>query len=110
MREGLRASQSRLRKAWRRARDDGGEARMHDWRKRLKDRTTQVEFFSDGVDEQLKSFCKQTKKLGEVLGEEHDLAVLNERLIALQSRVHPHHGLKALLGRIERRRSKLNFI
>lgn len=105
--EGFRESQSRLRKAWRSASDRSDEDALHDWRKRLKDRATQIDLFSDFLDDELRFLGKETKKVGEVLGNEHDLAILNARLAGLRSGEHKHDAASLLIDRINERRETL---
>ena len=89
------------------ARGKGGERTraMHEWRKRVKDLRYAAEILG------LRPLARRADKLGELLGEEHDLVVL-AGLLPPPGRA-PFKGKrgkrarKALLKRIARRRRRL---
>ncbi len=105
--QGLRRIYRQGRRRFRRAaRKHGGRMRtMHQWRKRVKDLRYAAETLQrrgGKADEdrrgarRLARLAKSADRLGEVLGEEHDLAVLGEWVSA--------HGAAAGAGRKTRRR------
>jgi CHAD domain-containing protein len=87
------------------ARGKGGAHAMHEWRKRVKDLRYAAEVLG------LRPIARRADRLGEVLGEEHDLVVLAGQLPS-PGRA-PFKGRrgkrarKALLERIARRRRRL---
>jgi CHAD domain-containing protein len=77
---GLRRAQQRLRASWRRARRDTDADTLHEWRKRLKDMAAQTGFLRKVLSEEAAQRRAEMQELAEVLGEEHDLAILCRRL------------------------------
>lgn len=113
---GLRQLYKQGRTRGRRAARNGGEnsSAMHDWRKRVKSLRYAAEMLqrppaghrrADRTNARLKRVAHRADELGEMLGEEHDLAVLaawlNTKANAKAS------GRKTLLKLIARRRRKL---
>ena len=88
---GLRASQSRLRKSWRRARRDRTPGALHHWRKRVKDQSAQLRLLRSMAPQEAKSRREVQKQVAEFLGDEHDLHLFAERLscAAIPPRVEP---------------------
>jgi CHAD domain-containing protein len=86
-------------------RGEGGARAMHEWRKRVKDLRYAAEILG------LRPLARRADKLGEILGEEHDLVVL-AGLLPRPGRA-PFKGKrgrrarKALLRQIARRRRRL---
>jgi CHAD domain-containing protein len=73
------------RKRYRRAARDRGERMitMHQWRKRVKDLRYAIEMLDRrGSEQRLRKLSRRADDLGEMLGEDHDLAVFAERLRA----------------------------
>jgi CHAD domain-containing protein len=58
----------------------GGAHAMHQWRKRVKDLRYAAEMLDGG--DQLRRLARRADRLGELLGEDHDLAMLAEQLRA----------------------------
>jgi CHAD domain-containing protein len=56
------------------------DARLHDWRKRAKDLRYQQQILRPAFDDQLKGQAGAAKTLSDLLGDDHDLAVLASRL------------------------------
>jgi CHAD domain-containing protein len=108
--ETLTASYRRGRKDWREI-DDGatGEA-LHDWRKRVKQRRHLSAIVP--IETAVTSHSIQTdlERLGEILGEEHDLAVMHHRLERDPDLLSPAEGLDDLLDLVARRRRKLKKV
>jgi CHAD domain-containing protein len=102
LRRVYRQGQARMRRV---ARGKGGAHASHEWRKRVKDLRYSAEILG------LRPLAHRADELGELLGEEHDLAVL-AALLPPPGRV-PFKGKrgkrvrKALLERIARRRRQL---
>lgn len=63
-------------------RDPGDAVRLHEWRKRVKDLWYQERLLRDVWPGMLKAQASELDDLGELLGDDHDLAVLREQLVA----------------------------
>lgn len=87
-------------RAARRARDvavaEPADENFHEWRKRVKDQRYQLELFLDGSPA-LQNLVEKLRRLGETLGDEHDFAVLKDKLA----------GKAPAVAAIERRRAAL---
>jgi hypothetical protein len=94
-----RQGRGRLRRARRRARDG---AALHDWRKRVKD----LRYAAEAL--KLRSLAAQADRIGEAVGEEHDLMLLAACLRAQRDCFKGDKaGRKALARAIRRRRRRL---
>lgn len=86
---------------------------MHEWRKRVKDLRYAAEALTtvgkqDAATERMRRLAKRADKLGEALGEEHDLALLAARVKAQRALfAKDRKGRKALLRALKRRRRRL---
>lgn len=78
---GLRETYQRLRQRMKAAQDDPTAERCHEWRKETKYHWHQVSLLSEGAPDVLKGRRQLLDQLGELLGEHHNLAVL-EALLA----------------------------
>ena len=105
---GLRASQSRLRKSWRRARRDRTPEALHHWRKRVKDQSAQLRLLRIVAPQEAKARREVQKQVAEFLGDEHDLCLLAERLscAAIPPKVEPVRT--RLLEVVKKRRKALH--
>jgi CHAD domain-containing protein len=123
-REGIELVESDLRQLYRQgrsryrlvARGKGDEMlAMHEWRKRVKDLRYAIEMLERrGSGGRLRRLAVRADKLGELLGEDHDLAVLAERVRAGGRRDGPEQTWRTgrgtqnrLLKLIARRRREL---
>lgn len=70
----------RARKSWREAEQDGGSLQVHEWRKRIKVHWYQTRLLQPYARERLGRRREKLRRLAEMLGEFHDLAVLREQL------------------------------
>ncbi|MDQ2630566.1 MAG: CHAD domain-containing protein [Actinomycetota bacterium] len=70
----------RGRRAMKAARKDPSEDNFHQWRKRAKDLRYALELLERAWKEQLEATAAEADRLGELLGDHHDLAVLREDL------------------------------
>jgi CHAD domain-containing protein len=77
---GIRRSYKYGRRAWKKVLANPSTAKVHDWRKQVKYLWYHVRLLSDWNRSALKPLAKQLDELGELLGVEHDLAVLGETL------------------------------
>lgn len=80
LRTGLETTYERGRKAMVKARKSGEAADYHDWRKRAKAHRYQVRALRNLWPEAMNARRAAAGKLGELLGQEHDLAVLAQLL------------------------------
>jgi CHAD domain-containing protein len=84
VRRGLAATFGHARDAFRAALVDPSIANLHEWRKQAKYLANQVEFLRPLRPNLLRSTGESLDKLGELLGDDHDLAVLAQTVAAKQ--------------------------
>jgi CHAD domain-containing protein len=101
--EGLGRVYKAGRRAFRRVKDQGTDGRLHEWRKQVKYLLDQIDVARRLGAAKLKKRGKHSQRLADVLGEDHDLAVLNARIAAFADRGVGHR----FALRIEKRRSVL---
>lgn len=75
---GLQETYRRARKRGRQAERSPTTARLHEWRKRVKDLWYQLRLLEDGWPPVMRPLTKQTHALSDLLGKDHDLASLRE--------------------------------
>ncbi len=80
LRPGLRRSYARGRKRFREAAADPSDERLHEWRKRSKDLWYQLRLMRPGWRPVLEPLADQVHELSDLLGDDHDLAVLRADL------------------------------
>lgn len=73
---GLKKTYKRGRKAMKKAAKDPTAKRFHEWRKRVKYHRYQVQLLRDIWQRPMKAYLKELHELSDLLGFEHDLAVL----------------------------------
>ena len=76
--------------------------RFHDWRKRVKDHRYHLELLAGLWPRQIGSRRKEVKALGGMLGDEHDLWVLQARLASFAD-----DGARVMIRSAEHRRAEL---
>lgn len=110
--DGWKAIQSGLRRTYRRGRNALGRARrdpsvehLHEWRKRVKDHWYHLRLLAPVCGPVVAGAAQEAARLSEVLGEDHDLAVLREVLAGHWAEL----GVQtdALMGLIDHRREQL---
>lgn len=79
------------RTAFAKVRQKATDARLHEWRKQVKYLFNQIDIVSRISGGHFKKFRKQSSRLAEWLGEDHDLAVLQQKI----SRISTTKGLAA---------------
>ena len=79
---GLARTYRRGHRAMKKARRDPTDDRMHEWRKAVKNLWYQIRLLSDAAPSLLRPLAHRLNDLAEALGDDHDLAVLIERLEA----------------------------
>lgn len=115
---GMTRIYARGRRAMRAARRRRGVAEMHEWRKRVKDLRHAAQALGEGSGAgaakkrgrraQLRKVARAADRLGEALGEEHDLALLAQRVRAEDAIFRGDKaGRKRLQRAIRRRRKQL---
>jgi len=76
---GLRETYRRARNQWKAAKGDASDERLHEWRKEVKYHRYQVKMVSPVWPALLGAWHDETVVLSELLGDDHDLAVLATR-------------------------------
>jgi CHAD domain-containing protein len=105
--EGIRRVYRSARHAFRAARSDASVEALHEWRKQAKYLMNQIDVLYGDRDRRVAALRHQMHELAERLGEDHDLALLNERIDAEalpDLALEPRAALRAL---IERQREPL---
>jgi CHAD domain-containing protein len=97
----------RGRKAYRRARKEPTTQNLHELSKRSKDLWYAGQIVRPAAPKRLKEISKGAKQLSDLIGEEHDLALLAESADARPDRFGDEASLDELLGVIEQRRKRL---
>lgn len=105
--DGLHRVHRRGRRAMRRSHDDGTTADFHEWRKRAKYLRYQMEALSELWPEVMDAHAAKLTELGNVLGIEHDLAVLAETIDGNPAAATDPDRRWLLLSSIDRRRTEL---
>jgi CHAD domain-containing protein len=108
--DGITTAYARGRRAMRHAERTRESEDLHQWRKRVKDLWYHQRLLKDAFPEVLPAYAKATKKLSELLGDDHDLAVLRERLTAgveHDGRPEAELALPVLLEVVDEQRAEL---
>lgn len=108
--DALVASYRRGRKDWRDIEDGASPKALHDWRKRVKQRRHLSAIVPIVTAVTRRSIQEDLEQLGEILGEEHDLAVMKHHLEDDADFLAPTEGRDDLLDLIGRRRRKLKKV
>ncbi len=103
---GLEKTYRRARRAYQRVRADDSIARFHTWRKRAKAHAYHGQLLHRAWPGLMKKWEQLQAQLGDLLGDEHDLALLHEQLVASRT---ARNGapFPTLLALIEERRAEL---
>jgi hypothetical protein len=104
---GLMKTYGRGRKAMREAYRDPTPANFHEWRKRAKYHWYHLRLLRSLWQPMVKVQRRGADELGELLGDDHDLAVLRQTLVDGPDRFGSAADLQAVLGLIDRRRAEL---
>jgi CHAD domain-containing protein len=102
LRKGLARTLKLARKRYRDARKDPSPEAVHELRKRVKDHFYHAKLVTPVWPEVIGPHAEAVNRLGDILGRHHDLAVLVDRLEALNGK-----GAKALLARAGTRQADL---
>lgn len=95
------------RKAMKQARKTPAPECLHEWRKQAKYLWHQLQLLEPMSPGPIGALADQTKKLSDYLGEDHDLAVLREKVIAHADKFAAPGGPAALLALIDRCQDRL---
>ena len=104
---GLRRAYRRGRKALRAVETQPGDEALHDLRKRVKDLWYMSELVRSAAPRRAKKMAKLASDLSDVIGEDHDLAVLSETADRQRARLSDRE-LDLLADAIGRRRAELH--
>lgn len=108
--EALTTSYRRGRRDWRAIGDGASAEALHDWRKHVKQRrhlSALVPMVTPGT---TRSVQADLEDLGEILGEEHDLALLRRMIETTTTLLAPSEGRTHVLELIAERRRKLKKV
>jgi len=85
----------------------GSVANLHEWRKRVKDLYYQMELLCPMAPNQLAAAVADLKRLGEFLGDDHDLSMLIESSTIKRLKQIPPHELEVIQGLATERQKEL---
>jgi CHAD domain-containing protein len=105
--KGLRAGQKRLRRRFAAARADPTPQNLHECRKRVKDTAAFIRLFRAVLPDDVRKRRDDAEDLADILGEEHDLWILREKLTEMELPNNLEATRKRLIERIETRRAEL---
>jgi len=105
--KGLRKSQGRLRKYWKKASVTTEPDALHSWRKSVKDQAAQLRLFRQIMPRKIRARRNDEKAAGELLGDEHDLWLLSEHLRAQTAPRELAAACDVLVAEIEKDRKAL---
>jgi CHAD domain-containing protein len=80
---------------------------FHDWRKRVKDHWYHVRLLRNIWPDVMKSYEDELDHLGDLLGDDHDLAIFRETLLTEENNVNGGDATHALQGLIAQRQTEL---
>jgi CHAD domain-containing protein len=104
---GVQEVYRRARQAFAAALTDPTVEKLHEWRKQVKYLRYQLEILRALWSEMLEPLAGQAAHLGELLGDDHDLAVLRQMVTQDPDRFGGENGVELLVALIDRRREEL---
>jgi CHAD domain-containing protein len=104
---GLARTYRRGRKAFRNAYQNPNTENFHEWRKRVKYHWYHVRLLRRIWPDMMSTWRTATGRLSDLLGDDHDLAVFRQTLLASPDRFGGDSDLQVLIGLIDRRRTEL---
>ena len=107
LRPGLQRIYRRGRRSMGAAADEPTDEHLHEWRKRAKDLWHALQIVRPADPKRMKSRASRAHELSDLLGDDHDLAVLRVHVAAADPTVLRKPAQTALLSVIDRRRSSL---
>jgi CHAD domain-containing protein len=105
VKRGLRKSYRRGRRAFKRAQDDPTTERLHDWRKRAKDHWYHLRVLEPIAPHTMQGQAEDAHRLSDLLGDDHDLALLREALVADASELRV--DVDSVMALVDHRRGQL---
>jgi CHAD domain-containing protein len=105
LKPGLRRTYKRGMTAFSVVRDAPTDEHLHEWRKRVKDLWYELRLIAEIGGPSLRGQAKDAHALADLLGDDHDLAVLRERLLGSAGTVAA--DVDAVLGLLDHRREQL---
>ncbi len=107
VRKGLMKTYRRGRKALRKAYADPSDDRFHELRKRAKYHWYHMRLLQDGWKPVVKARCTQQQYVSDLLGDDHDLAILRRTLLREAGRFEMHALVDDCLRLLAKRRAEL---
>jgi CHAD domain-containing protein len=107
LRPGLRRIYRRGRRDLRAAEADPSTENLHEWRKRVKDLWHAAQILRPAAPKRMKKLAKEAHALADLLGHDHDLAVLRAHVDAHPEQFDDEDTRRALTALIDRRRRAL---
>jgi CHAD domain-containing protein len=104
---GLKRIYRQGRDAFATAQENPSEENLHEWRKQVKYLWHQLQMLRPLQPALIKALADQAHTLADYLGDDHDLAVLHQKLLAEPDRFPDYATVNALAGLIGRRRAEL---
>jgi CHAD domain-containing protein len=104
---GLVATYRRARKTMAAAYDDPGAENFHEWRKQAKYHGYHMRLLRESWKPVMRSLRREVDELSDLLGDDHNLAVLYRTLVESPEQFGSKRDLQALLGLIDRRSAEL---
>jgi CHAD domain-containing protein len=105
--KGLIDTYRRSARAFREAAADATPEKLHEWRKQTKYLYYQLEILRPLWPERMEELANEADRMGELLGDDHDLAVLRQTLTDDPGRFGDESDVEVLLALIDRRRAEL---
>lgn len=105
--EGFGETYRRARRAWRRAQKKPSTSSLHDLRKRTKAHGFQVRLFRRAEPAAMRAWNADVSRLGDLLGDANDLAMLDARVRDLDSPTVPGPAISAVRSAIAARQERL---
>jgi CHAD domain-containing protein len=107
LRPGLERIYRRGRRSMQAAADEPTDEHLHEWRKRAKDLWHALQIVRPADPKRMKARANRAHRLSDLLGDDHDLAVLREHVEEADPAAIPEPARTALLSVIDRRRGSL---
>jgi CHAD domain-containing protein len=107
LRPGLQRIYRRGRRSMRAVADEPSDEHLHEWRKRAKDLWHALQIARPAAPKRMKALASQAHQLSDLLGDDHDLAVLREHIARPNVAFEREATRTALLSAIDRRRASL---
>jgi CHAD domain-containing protein len=107
LRPGLERIYRRGRRSMRAAADEPSDERLHEWRKRSKELWHALQILRPAAPKRMKKLANRAHRLSDLLGDDHDLAVLRAQVERAGGSFEREASCTALVAVIDRRRLAL---